>query len=114
MKLTNSAQKSDSKLDFDITISADGQKARPSLLTVRSENGTIYHGFIGGEDSDSDGGLSDGAIAGIAIWMLVVGLGIGVIGTLAILAIIPCIRKRSFTLGAVSYKKQEDEKVNIE
>ena len=75
----------------------------------------MYVGFDHTErNSESDsGGLSDGAVAGIAVWMLVLGLGIGIIGTLAILAVIPCIRKRTFTLGGVSYKKHEDEKVTV-
>ena len=83
-------------------------------MFARSENEIVYHRSCGGErDSDSDDGLSDGAIAGIAVWMFVLGLGLGVIGTLGILLLMPCLRKKSFFPGKVSYKKHEDEKVTV-
>ena len=83
-------------------------------MYLRNENGTVYHRSSSSGDSDSDGdGLSDGAIAGIAVWTFVFGAGLGVIGTLGVLALMPCLRKRSFTLAKVSYKKHEDEQVTI-
>jgi hypothetical protein len=124
LKLTDTASKNkDNKLNFQIQL-APGSYATPLLMWIRSENGTIYQGFHHNDNktdpvckskSDSDrSSLSDGAIAGIAVWMLVLGLGIGVIGTLVVLALVPCLRKRSSLPAAkVSYKKQVDEAVTV-
>ena len=92
----------DGKLDFKIELSP-GIKVSPILWFIHSENGSLYS--APGSDTNnnastctgrasSDDGLSDGAIAGIAIWMLVLGIGIGIMGTLCVLAAVPCLRGR--------------------
>ena len=86
-------------------------------MFIRSVNGTVYHGGgVRSDDEEEDSVLSDGAIAGIAIWMLVVGVGLGIMGTLIVQAVIGRMRTKSINLGktsAVSYERQKDDTETI-
>ena len=87
-------------------------------MFIRSVNGTVYHGgAVRSDDEEEDSVLSDGAIAGIAIWMLVVGVGLGIMGTLIVQAVIGRMRTKStINLGktsAVSYERQKDDTETI-
>lgn len=113
-KLTSSVD-DDNKLSFTIELEP-GKKVTPTLITIRNENGTVYHIGDASTDDSCDSGLSDGVIAGIAIWMLILGLGIGIIGTMCVIAGTSRMRGKSFFFwrkggggGIVSYKKHEDE-----
>jgi hypothetical protein len=115
-KLTSSASTNNDKLDFPIEI-ATGRSVSPTLVFIRSENGTVYHAGAFRSDEEEDSMLSDGAIAGIAIWMLVVGVGLGIMGTLIVQAVIGRMRTKStINLGktsAVSYERQKDDTETI-
>ena len=117
-KLLNSAKDNDNdKLGFIVQL-APGHFVTPSLMFVRVGSETRYCSITivddDDDDDDDDEGLSDGAIAGIAIWMLILGVGIGIVATLIFFAVLPCARRRSFRpKNPVSYKKQEDEAVTV-
>ena len=109
-KLQSGAGK-DNKLDFEIEVSP-GQYSSPYLVHIRTENKTLYQGSQNCENCSQteDDGLSDGGIAAICVLLLILGIALGVVGTLLVLYILHCVRSRSTGKGsAVSYKKQTDD-----
>ena len=112
-KLQSGAGKDD-KLGFKIEVSP-GQYSSPYLVHIRTENKTVYvPGDSSQTESEENNGLSDGGIAAICVLLLILGIGLGVVGTLLALYILHCVRSRSTgKASAVSYKKQVDD-VNTE
>ena len=116
-KLISSTEEDSNKLGFMIQV-ASGTKLTPFLRNVWNETAAVFSS--GGNcasttttSSSSESGLSDGTIAGIAMWMLVLGIGIGIVGTLCTFALISRKRKRgtlSFT-RSVPYKRQDEDVV---
>lgn len=117
-KLKKSAAGNDNKLGFEIELSP-GQHSAPHLLRIHTANEIVHQ-----PDDDSqkncsqtqeDDGLSDGGIAAIAVLLLILGIGLGVVGTLLVLYTLHCVRSKSTGRkdSAVSYKKQIDD-VNTE
>ena len=115
-KLQSGAGK-DNKLNFEIELSP-GQHLSPYLVHIRTENKTLYQGSQNcpkTETQTEEDGLSDGSIAAICVLLLILGIALGVVGTLLALYILHCVRSRSTGKDiAVSYKKQMDDDVNTE
>ena len=123
-KIISSAKDNDNKLDFKIEI-APGVTETPTLVIIRNESALVYHASgrdteesttAPGRDTEesttgSESGLSDGAIAGIAVWMLILGLGVGIVGTMCVFAALSRTRGKAFftskgsKASSVSYKR---------
>ena len=112
-KIISSAKDNDNKLDFKIEL-APGVTETPTLVIIRNESALVYH--APGRDTEesttgSESGLSDGAIAGIAVWMLILGLGVGIVGTMCVFAALSRTRGKAFftskgsKASSVSYKR---------
>ena len=114
-KLQSGAGK-DNKLDFKIEVSP-GQYSSPYLVHIRTENKTVYLPSDSSQTEDeNNSGLSDGGTAAISVLLLILGIALGVVGTLLALYILHRVRSKSTgKTSAVSYKKQiDDVDVNTE
>lgn len=129
-KLKISAAGNDNKLGFEIELSP-GQHSAPHLLRIHTANEIVHQPNDGSQKktcpkmetqkncsqtkTQEDDGLSDGGIAAIAVLLLILGIGLGVVGTLLVLYVLHCVWSRSTgKASTVSYKKQMDDDVNTE
>ena len=100
-----------SSSEFSLKIElAPNIYATPTQIKIRTINSTIYpNSNSDGDDAD----LSERQVAAIAVVLLVVGMLIGALVTLAIALCVVYLRSRSsrvsVTTGGMAYKRHEDE-----